>query len=60
MRYSTYNAIPQYPKSKKHPYESLEKAIFSAIYLDKMWAEAMISQPIFFLCQQVQSLTLPR
>ena len=26
MRYSTYNAIPQYPKSKKHPYESLEKS----------------------------------
>ena len=25
MRYSTYNAIPQYPKSKKHPYETLEK-----------------------------------
>lgn len=24
MRYSTYNAIPQYPKSKKHPYQSLE------------------------------------
>ena len=24
MRYSTYNAIPQYPKSKKHPYETLE------------------------------------
>lgn len=23
MRYSTYNAIPQYPKSKKHPYENL-------------------------------------
>lgn len=26
MRYSTYNAIPQYPKSKKHPYETLEKS----------------------------------
>ena len=25
MRYSTYNAIPQYPKSKKHPYENLAK-----------------------------------
>ena len=24
MRYSTCNAIPQYPKSKKHPYETLE------------------------------------
>ena len=22
--------------------------------LDKMWAETMISQPIFYLCQQVQ------
>lgn len=31
MRYSTYNAIPQYPKSKKHPYETLEKpALFRA------------------------------
>lgn len=28
MRYSTYNAIPQYPKSKKHPYESLENLRF--------------------------------
>ena len=25
MRYSTYNAIPHNPKSKKHPYETLEK-----------------------------------
>ena len=25
MRYSTYNTIPQYPKSKKRPYEALEK-----------------------------------
>ena len=37
----------------------MAKAIFSAIYMDKMWAENMISQPIFYLCQQVQSLTLP-
>ena len=35
------------------------KAIFSAIYPDKMWAETMIPQPIFYLCQQVQLLTLP-
>ena len=33
----------------------MAKAIFSAIYMDKMWAENMISQPIFYLCQQVQS-----
>ena len=38
----------------------MAKAIFSAIYMDKMWAENMISQPIFYLCQQVQLLTLPR
>lgn len=37
----------------------MAKAIFSAIYMDKMWAENMISQPIFYLCQQVQLLTLP-
>ena len=34
----------------------MAKAIFSAIYMDKMWAENMISQPIFYLCQQVQFL----
>lgn len=34
MRYSTYNAIPQYPKSKKHPYETLEKWAFpGSIYV---------------------------
>ena len=32
----------------------MAKAIFSAIYPDKMWAETMIPQPIFYLCQQVQ------
>ena len=32
MRYSTYNAIPQYPKSKKHPYESLENKGLIAVY----------------------------
>ena len=37
----------------------MAKAIFSAIYPDKMWAETMIPQPIFYLCQQVQSRTLP-
>ena len=37
----------------------MAKAIFSAIYMDKIWAENMISQPIFYLCQQVQYLTLP-
>ena len=37
----------------------MAKAIFSAIYPDKMWAETMIPQPIFYLCQQVQYLTLP-
>ena len=30
MRYSTYNAIPHNPKSKKHPYESLENHDFTA------------------------------
>ena len=29
MRYSTYNAIPQYPKSKKHPYENLANCSIS-------------------------------
>lgn len=28
MRYSTYNAIPQYPKSKKHPYENLANLVY--------------------------------
>jgi len=33
MRYSTYNAIPQYPKSKKHPYENLAKiGLFGFFY----------------------------
>ena len=27
------------------------KAIFSAMLMDKIWAENMISQPIFRLCQ---------
>ena len=31
MRYSTYNAIPQYPKSKKHPYENLAKMGFPRV-----------------------------
>src|SRR5699024_2661457 len=31
MRYSTYNAIPHNPKSKKHPYETLENTAFPAI-----------------------------
>ena len=35
----------------------MAKAIFSAIYMDKMWAENMISQPIFYLCQQVQKIS---
>ena len=35
------------------------KAIFFAIYTDEIWAENMISQSIFHLCQRVQSLTLP-
>ena len=30
MRYSTYNAIPHNPKSKKHPYETLENQGFLA------------------------------
>ena len=34
------------------------KAIFSAIYPNKMWAETMILQPIFYLCQQSQYWTL--
>ncbi|MCI7157897.1 MAG: transposase [Flintibacter sp.] len=33
------------------------KAIFSAMLMDKIWAENIISQPIFRLCQQVRSLT---
>lgn len=36
----------------------MAKAIFSAIYPDKMWAETMIPQPIFYLCQQVQGRTV--
>lgn len=32
MRYSTYNAIPQYPKSKKHPYETLENRRFFCVF----------------------------
>ena len=39
----------------------MAKAIFSAIYLDKMWAEwaeKSYSQPILHLCRQVYSLTL--
>lgn len=33
MRYSTYNAIPHNPKSKKHPYETLENAVFPGFFL---------------------------
>ncbi len=29
----------------------MAKAIFSAINMDKIWAENMISQPIFHFCQ---------
>ena len=36
----------------------MAKAIFFTIYLDKVWAETMISQPIFYLCQQVPYSTL--
>lgn len=36
----------------------MAKAIFSAIYLDKVWAETIISQPTFYLCQQVPYCTL--
>ena len=36
------------------------KAIFFAMLMDKIWAEDMISQPIFRLCQHVQLLTLPQ
>ena len=35
------------------------KAIFPAVLMGKIWAENMISQPIFYLCQRVQYLTLP-
>ena len=35
------------------------KAIFFAIYTDEIWAENMISQSIFHLCQRVQFLTRP-
>ena len=34
------------------------KAIFSAMLMDKIWAENTFSQPIFRLCQQVPYLTL--
>lgn len=34
------------------------KAIFSAMLMDKIWAENMFSQPIFCLCQQVPYSTL--
>ena len=34
------------------------KAIFSAMLMDKIWAENMISQPIFCLCEQVPYSTL--
>ena len=33
MRYSTYNAIPHNPKSKKHPYETLEKSRFFSFFV---------------------------
>ena len=36
----------------------MAKAIFFTIYLDKVWAETMISQPIFYLCQQIHYSTL--
>ena len=36
----------------------MANAIFSAIYMDKMWAETIISQPTFYLCQQVPYSTL--
>ena len=39
MRYSTYNAIPQYPKSKKHPYQSLEKERYARKTAAKKAAE---------------------
>ena len=39
--------------------KSMAKAIFSAVYMDKIWAEKSYSQPIFHLCQQVQSSALP-
>ena len=35
------------------------KAIFSAMLMDKIWAETMIPQPIFCLCPQAQLLTAP-
>ena len=34
------------------------KAIFSAIHMDKIWAENIIFRPIFYLCQQVPYCTL--
>ena len=36
----------------------MAKAIFPAIFMDKIWAENMISRPIFCLCQQVPYSTL--
>ena len=35
------------------------KAVFSAVFMDEIWAENMISQPIRYLCQQVHTFTLP-
>ena len=29
------------------------KAVFSAVFMDEVWAENMISQPILYLCQQI-------
>ena len=48
MRYSTYNAIPQYPKSKKHPYETLENTTF----LDAPSANAQIDQ----ICHKIEKI----
>ena len=42
MRYSTYNAIPQYPKSKKHPYENLANRRFFCV-LSLVFAILMIA-----------------
>lgn len=50
MRYSTYNAIPQYPKSKKHPYETLENCDFFSplIFHHKYLDECYVLMPYSF------------
>lgn len=43
MRYSTYNAIPHNPKSKKHPYETLEKSSFFEVFQKKLFKKLALT-----------------